>query len=408
MPSELLKAKEIDRLLSKRGKHRDGAGLFLQVAAKGQASWVYQYRFDGETKWMSIGPAVTYTLEEARQRHHELRRLRDRGTDPRDGASVPALARVLAEPVPFTLAERETKLPARDGIKTFGDVVAEYIEAFRGDWVGGKNEKDIRRTLTGNAFAALAVDRIKPAEVVAFLKTLSPGIVEKAIFRIGSVMAFAIAKEYRTAANPAEMKTLKALGVRPQGTQEHFAAVPLAEMPELISDLRADGSTEARAVLFALATASRPDPVRLATWAQIDIANAVWIAPLENMKGRKGKRKEHRVPLAPSILKLLGEPGLPGEFVFPSRREGAAKAMWGGAMRDLMGKLKPGMTVHGTARATFSGDWALKAGYSEELRQMALAHVVGDKVQQTYNRPLPELYKERIPMMTAWAEFLKI
>jgi hypothetical protein len=57
VPEKLLKAKKIDGLLKKPGKHRDGAGLFLQVAAKGRASWTYQFRWNAETKWMSIGPA---------------------------------------------------------------------------------------------------------------------------------------------------------------------------------------------------------------------------------------------------------------------------------------------------------------------------------------------------------------
>ena len=77
MAKELIKAAHLPKLLATKGKHRDGAGLFLQVAAKGQASWTYQFRFDGATHWMSIGPAATFTLTEAREAHHELRRQRD-------------------------------------------------------------------------------------------------------------------------------------------------------------------------------------------------------------------------------------------------------------------------------------------------------------------------------------------
>jgi len=36
---------------------------------------------------------------------------------------------------------------------------------------------------------------------------------------------------------------------------------------------------------------------------------------------------------------------------------------------------------------------------------MALAHSVGDAVVKAYNRPLPELYKVRIPMMDKWSKF---
>jgi hypothetical protein len=62
MAEKLLKANDIQKL-TQPGKHRDGAGLFLQVAAKGQASWTYQFRFDNATHWMSIGPYATYHVD---------------------------------------------------------------------------------------------------------------------------------------------------------------------------------------------------------------------------------------------------------------------------------------------------------------------------------------------------------
>ena len=58
--------------------------------------------------------------------------------------------------------------------------------------------------------------------------------------------------------------------------------------------------------------------------------------------------------------------------------------------------------VHGF-RATFAGDWAAKAGYSLELRERALHHVVGDSSLVAYNRD--ELVEQRRPMMAAWAKF---
>lgn len=51
------------------------------------------------------------------------------------------------------------------------------------------------------------------------------------------------------------------------------------------------------------------------------------------------------------------------------------------------------------------GDWAAKAGYPLELREMALAHAVGDAVVKAYNRPQAEPYKVREPMMRAWGKF---
>jgi integrase len=64
--------------------------------------------------------------------------------------------------------------------------------------------------------------------------------------------------------------------------------------------------------------------------------------------------------------------------------------------------LRPSITLHGF-RSTFA-DWAARHEKAKELRELALAHVVGDNVFQTYNRdPLVEL---RRPMMEQWAKYV--
>ena len=70
-------------------------------------------------------------------------------------------------------------------------------------------------------------------------------------------------------------------------------------------------------------------------------------------------------------------------------------------MLDLLNDLRPGYTVHGF-RSSFT-DWAADHDYPLELREMALAHSVGDSVEQAY-RHSTRLNKRR-EMMTAWSDF---
>jgi hypothetical protein len=104
-------------LLKTPGKHADGAGLYLQVPKSGTgASWTYQYSLRGRVRWMSIGPAVTFSLAEARDAHHEARRLRDRGIDPleaRGGAR--AIHKSATAAVGETFADCVADLPRRQG-----------------------------------------------------------------------------------------------------------------------------------------------------------------------------------------------------------------------------------------------------------------------------------------------------
>jgi integrase len=69
-------------------------------------------------------------------------------------------------------------------------------------------------------------------------------------------------------------------------------------------------------------------------------------------------------------------------------------------MRELLRTLRPDVVVHGF-RTTFS-TWAAKNKCSLELREMALAHSVGDATSRAYNRD--QLIELRRPMMARWAK----
>ena len=53
-----------------------------------------------------------------------------------------------------------------------------------------------------------------------------------------------------------------------------------------------------RALEFMLLTAARTKEIRLAEKAEIDFEARCWNKPAEHMKGKKGKRRPHSVPLS--------------------------------------------------------------------------------------------------------------
>jgi hypothetical protein len=70
------------------------------------------------------------------------------------------------------------------------------------------------------------------------------------------------------------------------------------------------------------------------------------------------------------------------------------------ALLDRMGR--DDITVHGF-RSSFK-DWASKCtGFAPEVAEMALAHVVHDKVEAAYRRG--DLFGKRRLLMKAWADF---
>jgi integrase len=111
--------------------------------------------------------------------------------------------------------------------------------------------------------------------------------------------------------------------------------------------------------------------------------------------------REHRVPLSDAALALLGKLGKPDAFVFPGRKPGAPLSNMA-LLVTLRRMGRRDLTTHGF-RSTFS-DWcAERTGFSSEVREMALAHAVGDKVEAAYRRG--DLFNKRRQLMQAWAKF---
>ncbi len=115
----------------KRGMYPDGAGLYLQITARGARSWVYRYMLDGAPRYMGLGPLHTVTLADARIKALEARQLRLAGVDP-----------IKARHDKVT----EARLEAARSI-TFKDAAEAYMEAHKAGWRSAKHADQWRNTL---------------------------------------------------------------------------------------------------------------------------------------------------------------------------------------------------------------------------------------------------------------------
>jgi hypothetical protein len=90
-----------------------------------------------------------------------------------------------------------------------------------------------------------------------------------------------------------------------------------------------------------------------------------------------------------------------GEYVFPGQR--AHQPLSNMAMLMVLRRMGRGdLTAHGF-RSTFS-DWvAERTAFPAEVREMALAHTVGDKVEAAYRRG--DLFAKRRQLADAWARY---
>ena len=113
--------------------------------------------------------------------------------------------------------------------------------------------------------------------------------------------------------------------------------------------------------------------------------------------------REHRIPLSASVVALIKSiPKFEGnEYVFQGRNNKPLSDM---ALTLQMRRMKVDAVPHGF-RSTFV-DWAAeRTNYPPELREMALAHTLGDKTQSAYQRG--DLFERRRALMNDWALFIE-
>jgi integrase len=224
--------------------------------------------------------------------------------------------------------------------------------------------------------------------------------------RLESILDFAKARGYRDAENPARWRGHldKLLPARSKVREvEHHAALPYAKLAAFLVALRKQEGIAARALEFLILTAARTGEVIGARWNEIDLLDKIWTVPASRMKAHRA----HRVPLSPRATGILQEmrelrsDDNPGAFIFPGRKPGLSLSNM--AFLMLLRRMELGnLTAHGF-RATFKTWASERTSFQNEIVEAALAHVIGDKVEQAYRRG--DLFEKRRRLMQQWATF---
>ena len=360
--------------LKEPGRYGDGLGLELQISKWGTKSWSFRYTMDGRTRQMGLGPIHTVNLAEARERARQARQAILDGVDP-----------------------IEAKRQARDARRalsfetmTFEDAVARFLEVHSETWRNAKHRQQWANTLRDyarplNDRPVSAIDGALITDTLASIWTSKPETARRTKQRIERVWAWV-----------KNGMPLPVQGAAKRGN--HHAALPFAELPGFMADLRQKESISARALEFTILTAARTGETIGARWDEIDLDSTLWTVPAERMKGGR----EHVVPLSARAVALLR--GLPRErgnnFVFPGAKPGAGLSNM--ALLQLVRGMREGLTTHGF-RSTFR-DWAGdRSTFPRDVIEHALAHRLPDRVEAAYRRS--SALEKRAKLMEAWSRF---
>jgi integrase len=376
----------------KRGKDwaviPDGGNLYLQ-ATRGKEghisrSWLFKYEIAGRRHEIGLGPLHTISLGEARAKARDLRKQLVDGVDP------------LME----RRKQRQALLAERAKTVTFKQVAEQYLDLHLDSFKNAKHRAQWRSTLETYVhpkIGHMTVADIGPADVLRVVEpiwTVKRETASRVRQRVERILDYATTRELRSGDNPAA-HVAESLPKRTNG-KGHHAALPYAELPAFMAELRGRDSLSARALEFTVLTAARTSETIGATgetigteWSEIDLKARIWTIPAERMKAGK----EHRVPLCDRAVEILRGLERHGERLFPLSDM---------AMLELLRGMRPGHTVHGF-RSTFM-DWAHeRTAFPKVVIDMALAHTIGDKVEAAYRRG--DLFEKRRKLMQAWGEY---
>ena len=414
------KAKELSALavtkLKADGRYAVGGvdGLHLRVLGDSR-SWVLRLVVGERTNTsgkqvvhrrdMGLGSYPEITLAEAREKARELRKQVRNGIDPLERKKQ----------------DREALRVQHSKSKTFRECAKVVIANKARELKNAKHIAQWESTLEAYAYPVIGdriMANISRGDVVEILQPIwieKHETASRLRGRIETIWDYGKAMEYCSGDNPAAWKgNLEQILGKVKSKKSSHPSLPYVQVGALMAELRSREGTTARALEFAILTASRSNEVFGATWNEINLSDSIWTIPAQRMKAAK----EHRVPLSDEAKELLK--GLhkfkDNNLVFPAPRGGKLSDMSITMLIRRMhqdeldakrnGFLDPKQnkvaTTHGF-RSTFR-DWSAdQTDYPREVCEHALAHKLPDEVEAAYLRT--DYLAKRTSLMADWAKY---
>lgn len=342
---------------------------------------------------MGLGGLDTLSLAEARAKARACRQLLLDGVDPIEARK----------------SRRSAALLVTARRRTFEECAKGYIKAHWDTWKNPVHAAQWPSSLELYVYPQIGTLPVADIDTDLILKCLEPiwdripDTARRVRGRIETVLDWARARKFRDGENPARWRGHldHLLASKPKSERvKHHPALPYAELPPLMNNLRERKDVSSRALEFLILTAARTNETIGARRTEIDFTEKLWTVPGERMKSGR----PHIVPLSDRAIEVLKS--LPREtsgddgFIFIGARSG--KSLSNMAMLELLRGLRSGYTVHGF-RSTFR-DWAGdRTNYPREVIEAALAHVIIDETEAAYRRSTAVQKRRRL--MNEWSKY---
>ncbi|HEN3291927.1 MULTISPECIES: integrase domain-containing protein [unclassified Photorhabdus] len=366
----------------------DGNGLSLVVSPTGNKYWHFRYKrpYSNARNRISLGSYPSISIAQARELRATYLSMLASGIDPK---------------VKETADKEEQKVLEAS---IFLNVAKEWFE-LKKETVTEDYALDVWRSLENDVIPAIQNIPISEISARKLIEILQPvkerGALEtlrRIIQRINEIMIYAMNVGLLDA-NPASgiakafQKPLK----------KNLPTIRPELLPELMSSIRLSNLslTTRYLIEWQMLTLIRPNEAVNARWENIDLEQAIWHIPAENMKGRTGQRRAHSVPLSPQAIKILERmKPISGaySYVFPSRIH-PGKPMNSQTANAALKRIGWGGKLVAHGLRSIASTAMNEAEWNPDVVEAALAHVDQNDVRRSYNR---STYLEQRKELMAW------
>lgn len=378
----------------------DGEGLTFRVEKSGSITVLLRYTVPGKKKLnkkgepigiinnIKLGNYPSLSLTGARELRAKYRGLLAQGIDP-------AIWR--RENHQKTLQQSRTINSEFESWLTlnFTDPKPKYIKTIRGQF---KNHilPSLGDVPLINITRSIAIDCLSPLKVAGKTATL-----KDCCELLTRFMAWSTDRGY------VEHNRLQGISKHFKIKKgKHFPTIAPSKMSELLSDINhstAKAQTK-NAILFQLATLTRPNETATAKWEHFDLTNKVWRIPAEDMK----MNKPHTVFLNDYVVNILQEQQKvrgSGKYVFPHNKI-PTKHMSASTANCAIKRMgyKGVLVAHGL-RALASTTMN-EVGFNRDYIEASLSHLDDDEMRRIYNNA--EYIVGRHHLSQWWGNWLSV
>jgi integrase len=298
------------------GRHAKAVkGFGIRVYASGARSFFINYWLDGRQRRCVIGAFPTWSVDAARERAKELRKLIDAGQDPagdlRARREAPTIADLIER---YTVQHLPTKSEGQARQNDEKRILAEIGKRLGVHTkVADVHDGDIRKM---------------HADITASGRPVRANRILAVASKMFSLSLTSMAGENRPWRNAAEGNPCRGgARNREEAKERFFSQAELAAISDALAEY--PGQTSADCVRLIMLTGCRPGEAMKARWSEMDAEPGYWIKPSAHTK----QRRPHKLPLSPPALELVErmrkERRKDAEWVFPGPEPGKPiVALW--------------------------------------------------------------------------------